>query len=160
MRRGKDCSFVDGAISLLQHTSSIIDVFTNKCVLNQLTDIRLSDLHSFYAFCKKWEDGVQPRNFMSTKLWFDLQAMCLGFQSMATIKLTKFPQAVMKPAIINQDCVENHFCQIRACNGQNNNPTYRQQESTQNSIRYGQTVISRKSNAGVIAKSSACSIPI
>ena len=74
--------------------------------------------------------------------------MILGFESIVAIKLKKFPQSVIKPGIINQDCVENHFCQVRAGNGQNNNPTFHLQESAQNSIRYGQTTISRKSNAG------------
>ena len=97
--------------------------------------------------------------FVSSKLWFDIQSMCLGFQSMVHIKLKKFPHSVIKPAIVNQDCVENHFCQVRACNGQNNNPTYQQQESTQNSIRFGQTVISRKSNAGNNSSElTACSL--
>jgi len=74
--------------------------------------------------------------------------MVYGFQAIVTIKLKKSPQAMIKPAIVNQDIVENHFCQVRACNGQNNNPTWRLQEKVQNTIRYGQTTISRKSNAG------------
>lgn len=74
--------------------------------------------------------------------------MILGFDSLVKIKLEAYPHSIIKPAIINQDVVENHFCQVRACNGQNNNPTWRLQESAQNSIRYGQTTISRKSNAG------------
>jgi len=69
---------------------------------------------------------------------------------MVEIKLKKFSESVVKPAIVNQDCVENHFCQVRACNGQNNNPTYNQQESTQNSIRFGQSVVRRKSNTGKV----------
>jgi hypothetical protein len=111
----------------------------------------------------KWREETKDENshFISSKLWFDLQSMCIGFQSMIEIKLAKFPNSVIKPALINQDCVENHFCQVRACNGQNNNPTYRQQESTQNSIRFGQTTISRKSNAGRNTSNtlSACSLP-
>ena len=75
--------------------------------------------------------------------------MILGFNSMVSIKLSAFAQSVIKPAIINQDVVENHFCQVRSCNGQNSNPTYRLQETCQNSIRYGQTTVTRKSNAGV-----------
>lgn len=74
--------------------------------------------------------------------------MALGYQSIVSIKLEYFSNAILKPAITNQDVVENHFCQVRACNGQNNNPTWRLQETAQNSIRYGQTTISRKSNAG------------
>lgn len=82
------------------------------------------------------------------KLWFDLQSMALGFLAIVSIKLKHFPQSLIKPAIIIQDVVENHFCQVRACNGHNNHPTWRLQETTQNTIRYGQTTISRKSNAG------------
>ena len=80
---------------------------------------------------------------------------------MVAIKLTQFPNSVIKPALINQDGVENHFCQVRSCNGQNNNPTYLQQESAQNSIRFGQTTISRKSNVGKPSDSpfSSCSLP-
>lgn len=73
--------------------------------------------------------------------------MCLGFQSMVHFKLLKDENAVIKPAIVNQDCVENHFCQVCSCNGQNDNPTFLQQQSTQNSIILGQTTISPKSNA-------------
>lgn len=51
------------------------------------------------------------------------------------------------PAIVNQDCEENHFCQIRSCNGHYDNQTFLQPQSTQNSIRLGQTTISPKSNA-------------
>ncbi|KAK2552112.1 hypothetical protein P5673_026862, partial [Acropora cervicornis] len=63
---------------------------------------------------------------------------------MVAVKQVQFPSSVIKPALVNQDGIENHFCQVRSCNGQNNNPTYLKQESTQNSIRYGQTTISPK----------------
>ena len=89
--------------------------------------------------------------------------MCIGFVSIIAVKLKNYPQSVIKPAIVNQDCVENHFCQVGACNGQNNNPTYYQQESTQNSIRFGQSTISRKSKAGLMARNeekiTTCSLP-
>jgi hypothetical protein len=82
------------------------------------------------------------------------------------IKFSSFPGSVIKPAIINQDCVENHFCQLRACNGQNANPIYSQQESNQNTIRFSQTTISLKSNAAKSSRNegnegniSACSLP-
>lgn len=73
--------------------------------------------------------------FLSSKLHFDLESMCLGFQSMVHYKLLKVQNAVIKPAVVNQYCVENHFCQVRSCNGQNDNPAFHQQQSTQNSIR-------------------------
>ena len=53
---------------------------------------------------------------------------------------------VIKPAIVNQDHVENHFCQVCSCNGQNDNQTFYQKQST-NSIRLRQTTNSPKTNA-------------
>ncbi len=80
---------------------------------------------------------------------------------MVAIKTAQFPSSKIKPDLVNQDGVENHFCQVRSCNGQNNNPTYLQQESAQNSIRFGQTIISRKSNVGKSSDNSLvhCSLP-
>lgn len=91
------------------------------------------------------EQDIQGDNkkFISSKLWFDLKSMCLGFQSLVHYKLVKHPSSVIKPAIVNQDCAENHFCQIRSCNGQNDNRTFLQQQSSQNSIQVGQTTVNQ-----------------
>lgn len=157
---------LDATIELLGHTSRIVQLFNDKHSITSLTDPRLIELSNFLNFFSKWhEESIEcGKHFISSKLWFDLQSMCIGFVSMITVKLTKFPQSLIKPAICNQDGVENHFCQVRACNGQNNNPTYHQQESTQNSIRFGQTTISRKSNTAAgncskTGKASTCSLP-
>ena len=63
----------------------------------------------------QWREETKEQNnkFISSKLWFDLQSMCIGFVSMIAVKLKNYPQSVIKPAIVNQDCVENHFCQVR-----------------------------------------------
>ena len=130
---------------------SAIQLFNDPQNIKSLSDQHLVELQEFLSFLKQWkaEAGYEScKKVFTSKLWFDLQSMILGFESIVAIKLKKFPQSVIKPAIINQDCVENHFCQVRACNGQNNNPTFHLPESAQNSIRYGQTTISRKSNAG------------
>ena len=76
-----------------------------------------------------WEESTQAdgKLFISSKLWFDLKSVCLGFQSLVHYKLLKHPSSVIKPAIVNQDCVENHLCQIRSCNDQNDNPTFLEQ---------------------------------
>ena len=136
-------------IELLHHTSELVSLFNDRLFITSPHDARLNKLNSFYNWMRHWADESQSHSnhFISSKLWFDLQSMCLGFQSLVHYKLTEFPSSVIKPAIVNQDCVENHFCQIRSCNGQNNNPTFLQQQSTQNSIRLGQTTISSKSNA-------------
>lgn len=147
---------MDSVIKLLVHTSQIIELFNDKCPISSIHDRRLTKLHNFYIFMLAWKEecGKDQSKFVSSKLWFDIRSMCLGFRSMVEIKLKKFPESVMKPAIVNQDCVENHFCQVRACNGQNNNPTYNQQESTQNSIRFGQSVVRRKSNTGKVDRNN------
>ena len=158
----KDGSELAGTISLLCHTSKLIELFNDKLPITCTTDHRLKRLQEFNQFMNDWREETKENNlhFVSSKLWFDLQSMCLGFQSMVAIKLKQFPSPVIKPGLINQDCVENHFCQVRACNGLNNHPTYLQQESTQNSIRFGQTTISRKSNVGKSSDTTLTSCPL
>ena len=126
-----------------------MSLFNDRLYINSSDDLRLHKLNNLYNWMCHWANETEgnSKSFISSKLWFDLQAMCLGFQSMVHYKMTRCPSTVIKPAIVNQDCVENHFCQIRSCNGQNDNPTFLQQQSTQNSIRLGQTTISIKSNA-------------
>ena len=146
---GSDGDYLNAVIEFLQHTSEIVSLFNDRLYINSSDDLRLHKLNSFYNWMCNWANETEGngKSFISSKLWFDLQSMCLGFQSLVHYKMTRFPSTVIKPAIVNQDCVENHFCQIRSCNGQNDNPTFLQQQSTQNSIRLGQTTISTKSNA-------------
>ena len=115
------------AHQLLQHTAEIVNLFNLKCPLTNISDIRLKKLNSFYSFMLDWREKSTDHNpsFISSKL-------CLGFHALVQVKLHYFPYSCIRPAIVNQDCVENHFCQVRSCNGQNNNPTYNQQQSTQN----------------------------
>ena len=112
-------------------------------------DSRIRNLDGFIQFFSDWKEEATPKQFISSKLWFDLQSMVHGFKSVVNIKLTKFPNSVIRQWLVNQDGVENHFCQTRSCNGSNNNPTYRLQESSQNTIRFGQEGISSKCNAGI-----------
>ena len=78
---------------------------------------------------------------------------------MVRTKLARFPEAVIKPAIVNQDIVENHFSQLRGANGQNENPTYQLTQGTQNSVIFGQSTISKKSNTGGARNDSFVSLP-
>ena len=138
------------------HTANVVNLFQDKLVITSANDQCLKELKQFLSFMQSWKDNlplsdkgaIKSNEFISNKLWFDIQSMVLGFCSLVNIKLEAYPHSLIKPNIINQDVVENHFCQVRACNGQNNNPTWRLQESAQNSIRYGQTTISRKCNDG------------
>ena len=149
-----DGANLDATIQLLEHTSALIEFFsTSRQSIRNTSDIRIPKLDKFLVYLQKWQEEVkesgQSRHFISDKLWFDLQSMIHGFKAIVNIKLAAFPNSIVKAWIINQDVVENHFCHVRACNGQNNNPSYRLQESTQNSIRYGQNTISCKSNVGI-----------
>ena len=141
---------IEGTIDLLKHTSKVKELFHDKHVIHSVDDCRLHDLTRFYQFLTRWHDATNGESdqFISQKLWFDLKSMIFGFHSIVHIKLNEYPHSVIKPAIVNQDVVEGHFYQVRACNGQSNHPTWRLQEAAQNTIRYGQTTISRKSNTG------------
>ena len=79
--------------------------------------------------------------------------MILEMISLVKVKLSKFPESIVKPAIINQYVVENHFCQLRAANGQNENPTYLF------SIIFGQRTVGKKCNTGTLENSSFTELP-
>ena len=114
-------------------------------------DVRLQALLATLHFFKEWSAQVTSANqFISAKLWFI---------SVVQTKLRRFPGSTVKPAIINQDAVENHFSQIRAANGQNDNTTYLATQGTQNSIIFGQTTVSRKSNTGTAKVHSFAGLP-
>ena len=155
-------SSLDAVVDLLQHTSEMVSLFNDRLYICSTDDNRLHRLNEFHQWISQWAKATENKRnlFISTKLHFDLESMCLGFQSMVHYKLLKERNAVIKPAIVNQDCVENHFCQIRSCNGQNDNPTFVQQQSTQNSIRLGQTTISPKSNASCQTSNNDTRLPI
>ena len=163
--KGQDCASdeMDSVILLLTHTSNLVQLFNDRLYLYSNDDNWIKKLRLFYTFLMCWREETKEDNnlFISSKLFFDLQSMCLGFQAMINFKTSTFTGSVVKPCIINKDCVENHFCQVRACNGQNNNPTYLQQAAIQSSIRYGQTTVSRKSNAAKLRvnKNKGCSLP-
>ena len=130
----------------MAHYSATIEFFsTSREAVWSKDDPRIKSLDGFLQYLADWKKETStPKNFISDKLWFDLQAMTHGFKSIVNIKLTKFPNSVIKAWIVHQDGVKNHFCQTRACNGQDNDPTYRLQESSQYSIRFGQSTISLK----------------
>ena len=89
-------------------------------------DVRLQDLSALPIFFTDWKQQTQHgKEFLSSKLWFDMQSMVLGFISLLRAKLARFPGSIIKPAIMNHDLVENHFSQLRGANGQNDNPNYR-----------------------------------
>ena len=141
----------------------MIELFADKYVIYEVNDIRLLHLREALEFFREWYEETliakSKKEFISEKLWFDLNSMILGFCQLVRVKLQRHPGGVIKPCILNQDVVENHFCQLRAANGQNENPTYALAEASQNSIIFGQTTISRKSNTGCTRNHTFSNLP-
>ncbi|CAB3999881.1 Hypothetical predicted protein, partial [Paramuricea clavata] len=153
-------SRLNGSIMFVQHTSFMVEFFSSKQAIYDSNDTRLQSLLSTLSYFSKWKASVlKSDEFVSFKLWFDLQAMILGMISLVKIKLSQFPGSIIKPAVINQDVVENHFCQLRVANGQNENPTYLLTQATQNSIVFGQRTVSKKCNTGTAENSSFTELP-
>ena len=119
LENGNDGHQLDATIELLKHTSQLIKFFsTSKQAIRSIDDGRRKKLDDFLLFLTKWKEEVTiPCEFISSKLWFDLQSMIHGFKSLVNIKLSNFPNSAVKAWVINQDVIENHFCQVRACNG-------------------------------------------
>ena len=79
--KGEDVSEVKGVISILSHTANLVELFNDKLVISSASGPRLGELDQFYRFITDWREKSLNNNtqFVSTKLWFDLQSMCLGF---------------------------------------------------------------------------------
>ena len=100
----------------------MVQLFTDKHAIYNSNDVRLQDLSHMLHFFSDWKQQIKHgKEFLSSKLWFDMQSIILGFISLVRAKLARFPGSFIKPAIMNQDLVENHFYQLRAANGQNDN---------------------------------------
>ena len=138
----------------------IVELFSDKHAISHVKDIRLLKLQRALQYFAEWKSSTSsPKEFLSEKTWFDLQSMVFGFISMVKSKFAHFPGSLIKPAIVNQDVVENHFSQLRGANGQNDNPTYQTVQGTQNSVILGQTTISKKCNTGNTKNDSFSGLP-
>ena len=81
--------------------------------------------------------------------------MITGLQKVVEIKIAHFKEAGIKPVTINQDILENFFCQVRGSNGQNDHPKYYMHSSTLTAIHTGQSIISKKGNTFTNGKTAA-----
>lgn len=144
---------LEETIMFLTHTSVMVEFFADKHAVSHVKDNRILKLQRALQYFHNWKlNVITSKEFLSDKTWFDLQSLIHGFISLVKSKLTRFPGSCIKPAIVNQDVVENHFCQLRGANGQNDNPSYQMVQGTQNSIIFGQTTISKKCNTGTTSK--------
>lgn len=113
MGQDKDGSHLDSTILLLSHTTKLVDLFNDKLAIKSNSDPRLIGLDQFYKFMSDWRNESLESNdqFVSSKLWFDLQSMCLGFRSMVAVKQAQFPSSVIKPALVNQSFLPSTIMQ-------------------------------------------------
>ncbi len=140
---------MDETIQLLRYTQELIALFSSRQPIVNIEDERIRICKAFLEYLRQWKiKAVSGRNFISEQLWFDLRAMIYGLEQMVKIKKRAFPNAVIKPIIVNQDVVENIFCQIRGFNAQNDHPNYALYSSTINTVNVTQSTISKKGNTG------------
>lgn len=94
----------------------------------------------------------EGKGLMSTQCMEDLESCIIGFIELCSKLLTHENNVniFLTPALINSDVVENEFNQQRSTyNGANTNPNALQYRRSLNSIIIGQSVISKKGNAGL-----------
>jgi hypothetical protein len=88
------------------------------------------------------------RVFLTMETREDLDFMYHGIIFLISFCIEELHTEIV-PARLNSDIIENIFCQQRSLyHGPTTNPTYNSYRTGINSVILGQSVISRKSNAG------------
>lgn len=156
---GKDGDYLQLAITFLEHTSALCELFRSERSIHSLTDPRLKNAQSCLAWFKQWNDTVTADSMLTKKekrraliSWEareDLESAVIGFEKLLTYRLKSYPNSYIIPALVNTDCVENVFCQVRCIhNGATTNPTYYQYMYTINTIMLSYGLFKENSNAG------------
>ena len=67
---------LDVTIALLKHTSTMVELLSEKRVIYDVDDSRLQALLATLLFFSTWkEETTKEDQFISLKLWFDIQSM-------------------------------------------------------------------------------------
>ena len=124
-------------LELLRKSSMLVRNFRDVSPFKSMKDKRLEENISFLKWLETWEQQSQLNptentTFCATTL-FDIKSMIIGFQQLCKVIFKKYPGASIQGNKINTDVVENTFSQVRARNGQNDNPRL---------IEYGMFLIS------------------
>ncbi|XP_071111146.1 uncharacterized protein [Haliotis cracherodii] len=144
---GHGSSVLEGAVDLLEQTSTLISIFHDRRPIRDLTDIRLHQLRTILQWFRKWEESETRQHLMSWETREDVEFLLSGFCKLAHVA-TQDLKITLTPLYINSDIVENHFSQQRGLyHGSGANPNYNQYRTATNSIILGQSTISNKSNA-------------
>lgn len=156
---------LESTIKLLETSSVLVDIFSDKNRPIRNNDRRLEQLEGCLKFFKEWELEVsksdtlsERKNLLSRECREDMTSSILGFISLVERVLQD--GHTITPGWLNSDLVENFFCQQRGIrNGCNTNPTLSQYGPAVNAICFGQTTVSNKSNSGDTSAVSKASVP-
>ena len=150
MHPEKDMS---ATIELVSHMNTLLKVFCDKSAkpIIDLTDGRLQELKLVRNYFEGWfsMEGAGPSNLPTRECMEDLKCSIDGFVELTNAML---PSRSVIPQLINSDVVENHFCMSRMLQGNNNNPSYSQYCSIQNSMLNIKRTGHVKNNAGSTPK--------
>ena len=159
-------SYLNGTIEFLKKTSKLISNYSDSRPITCISDVRLIENKEIYNWFKDWETEVKntpglsdaEKNYMllSYQTREDLDSYLLGFHQICKIHIAQTNWSVI-PSMVNSDIIENIFCQARGlCNGANTNPTFRMYKSSMSNVILGESVKSRKSNAGLQSADPLC----
>ncbi|MEW8546778.1 MAG: hypothetical protein AB2693_24960, partial [Candidatus Thiodiazotropha sp.] len=154
---GEKGSVLDGAVELLQKTSTMINVFRDRRPLYTESDERLKQIDYVKEWFSQWKNGSDNKSILSKECMEDVHATIEGFKQLCVSITKEYPGWSIIPAMINSDPIENIFCQQRGkFNGNNTNPTALQYKRNMNSVILGQNSISKKSNSSSSMSSTQC----
>ena len=146
---------LDSTVELLRNTSILVDFFCNsKSKIYSVDDGRVCQVLKVLSFFHSWEEEYsgfkQQAKFLITReTRQDIDACIYGFLEL--MKVAQNLKIPLVPGYINSDLIENWFCQHRCLrNGFNQNPTLFQIAGATNSNIITGSVVSTKSNAGVL----------
>lgn len=154
-----DPQSLSSSVSLLEQTSKIVDIFTDKNrPISSVSDNRIITLRENLDFFNTWESDIirskdfsEKKNLMTSQTRDDINSSLAGFISLVNLQVKNGHS--ITPGYMNSDLVENYFCQQRGIrNGLNSNPTLAQYGPAQNAIILGQNSVSSKANSGTAAQ--------
>ena len=143
--KGQD---LEGTISFLQHSSKLVEIFNDLRPIRKTDDPRLTDLEEALLWFEDWErESATPKDMLSRQTQEDIKSMLAGFLALAEFHFQDSTTSLV-PGRINNDIVENFFCQQRTLvNGANRNPTARDYAVNINPLVLCQAPMSRKRNS-------------
>ena len=147
---------------MLEKTSILVQVFRDPRPINDLNDLRLSQLRDVETWLNNWEEQVKAlesvtsaekaKMLMSHETMNDVRSMLKGFGEICKQRVVIQKRSLV-PAGLNSDIVENFFCQQRTiCHGSNTNPSVYQYKYGITATILGQNAVSKKSNAASKSK--------